>query len=366
MNPLTIHTGDCRDVLKTLESESVHCIVSSPPYWGLRSYLPNGHADKAREIGAEKTPEEFVATMVGIFREARRALRDDGTLWLNLGDSYAGGGGFCPTAPSTLESKSGKYGIAGAAMKSAGKVAGFKPKDLIGIPWRVAMALQADGWYLRQWMPWVKKNAMPESVTDRPASACEIIFLLSKSADYYYDNEAVKLPASMALMSDPRWRTGSNANNDKDGYADAKAQNPKGPHRMFDKQRGHSRRHDGFNDRWDKMEKEEQCSGWRTTRNTDWFFEGMLTDQEGWPVAMMVNPAPFKEAHFATFPPALVRPCVLAGCPTGGTVLDPFGGSGTTGQVAIELGRKAILIELNKDYAAMAERRCNVTPGLPL
>lgn len=323
--------GDVRAKLAELPDASVHCVVTSPPYFGLRDY------GMAGQIGLEPTPAEFVAVMVDVFREVRRVLRDEGTLWLNLGDSYAGGGGHSPNAPSSATSKSGKYG---EALKEGGiKPSGaIKAKDLIGIPWRVAFGLQADGWYLRQDIIWSKPNPMPESVTDRCTKAHEYLFMLSKSARYHYDQDAIKEPAVAANAGEmdggaQRNRDGSNAN--------------AGRNFRTDKQRGHGRRHAGFNDRWDAMEKADQCSGVRNKRSV-------------WTVATQ----PFSEAHFATFPPKLVEPCILAGCPKGGTVLDPFGGAGTTGLVADRLGRNAILTELNPEYAAIAERRIKGDAGM--
>lgn len=348
--------GDCRQVLGTLPEQSVHCIVTSPPYWGLRDY---GVVD---QIGLEPSPQHFVSALVEVFASARRVLRDDGTLWLNLGDSYSNAGTRQGDRDGAVADSRNDHRMVGSGYRP--RVDGLKNKDLVGIPWRVAFALQADGWYLRQWMPWVKKNAMPESVTDRPASACEVVFLLSKSERYFYDHEAVKLPASMSFVNDGRWETGSTDRNEKSGYAEAGAQNPKRLHKMFDKQRGHSRKHAGFNERWDAMEKQEQCGGWRSTKNSDWFFEGLLTDQDGNPLALTVNPAPFTGAHFATFPPKLIEPCILAGCPKDGVVLDPFGGAGTTGLVADRHGRSAILIELNPEYAGMANRRITDDAGM--
>jgi DNA modification methylase len=307
---VTILKGDCRDVLRTMPDESVHCVVTSPPYFGLRDYGVAG------QIGLEPTPAAFIDEMVAVFAEVRRALRSDGTIWLNLGDSYAGGGGFCPTAPSTATSKSGKYGSAGAAMKSVGKVAGVKTKDLIGIPWRVAFALQADGWYLRQDIIWSKPNPMPESVRDRCTKAHEYLFLLSKSERYYYDADAIK----EASATEPHAPGNSDKRFDKDGT------HSWGPERM------------------DKV----------------WGADGKRNRRSVWEVTTQ----PFSEAHFATFPPALIEPCILAGCPAGGTVLDPFGGAGTTGMVADRLGRNAILIELNPEYAAMAERRIRGDAGM--
>jgi DNA modification methylase len=315
---VSVITGDCRDVLKTLPDQSVNCCVTSPPYFGLRNY---GHA---RQIGLEATPDAFVAEMVAVFAEVRRVLRDDGTLWLNLGDSYAGSGKG-QTASGANDPKNNKTkGMKIDAQRPSD--IGLKAKDLIGIPWRVAFALQAEGWYLRRDIIWHKPNPMPESVTDRCTSAHEYIFHFSKSPKYYYDADAIAEDAIYAGL------TGQDAS----GYKDAK----KFAGKHSDKHRGHSRRHAGFNDRLDAMERTEQCSGKRNKRSV-------------WTVATK----PFKEAHFATFPPDLIEPCVLAGCPEGGTVLDPFGGAGTTGLVADRNGRNAILIELNPKYGAMAEDR---------
>lgn len=258
----------------------------------------------AAQIGLESTPAEYVAEMVAVLREVRRALKDDGTLWLNLGDSYGNN------------------------------------KNLVGIPWRVAFALQDDGWYLRQDIIWSKPNPMPESVRDRCTRSHEYIFMFSKQPSYYYDQDAIKEPAiyhNIAGMD----KTGFKNAAEVDGKHGAAAKN--GTQRR-DKQRGHGRRHAGFNDRWDAMEKSEQCSGMRNKRSV-------------WNVAT----SPYEGAHFATFPPALIEPCILAGSRPGDTVLDPFGGSGTTGQVAESLGRQWLLIELNADYAKLADDRTRQT-----
>ncbi len=306
-----------------MASESVHCIVTSPPYWGLRDYGVDG------QIGLEPTPEEYVANMVGIFHELRRVLRDDGTLWLNLGDSYANDGKWGGTT-------GGKHAGAlhGQNVGRGKRDTGLKPKDLVGIPWRVAFALQADGWWLRQDIIWSKPNPMPESVTDRCTKSHEYIFMLSKSARYYYDQESIKEPAIYCDQENP----------DAAVYKDARSFDGK----HTDKQRGHGRRHAGFNDRWDRMTREQQCSAMRNRRDV-------------WTVAT----APYKGAHFATFPPDLIKPCILAGCPQGGTVLDPFLGSGTTAQVAIETGRNYIGVELNPKYIELAERRIREAAGQP-
>ena len=338
---MQILAGDCRDTLKTLPDQSVHCCVTSPPYFGLRDYGVAG------QMGLETTPDAYVAELVAVFREVRRVLRDEGTLFLNLGDSYAGSGrGGNPDAGTKQGTNKGSQTVGvlhgldqsnaaaeRARMKDqfiALKGGGLKQKDLIGIPWMVAFALRADGWYLRQDIIWHKPNPMPESVTDRCTKAHEYIFMLSKSARYFYDQEAIK---EAAVAADPGEMDGGAQRNPNGSKANS-------GRNYRDKQRGHSRRHAGFNDRWDKMERTGQCSGVRNKRSV-------------WTVATQ----PFKEAHFATFPPALIEPCILAGCPKGGTVLDPFGGAGTTGLVADRLQRKSILIELNQDYVAMAYER---------
>lgn len=363
---LQILRGDCRQEIKNIPDESVQCCVTSPPYFGLRSYLPKGHRDKAKEIGQEKTPAEYVQALVELFREVRRVLKKHGTFWLNLGDSYAGGGngwggsfakdGIRCAEPGTDKNKATRFGKRGA-------VDGLKPKDLIGIPWRVAFALQADGWWLRSDIIWHKSNCMPESVTDRPTRSHEYIFLLSKSQKYFYDYEAIKEPAiydidgtgtaarkaraADNLKSHPTAERSGIRPERSAGYKNSV--NFDGKNNGYEKQRGHSRKHAGFNERWDKMSHEEQCIGMRNKRDV-------------WSVA----PAQYREAHFATFPKDLILPCILAGSRPGNIVLDPFGGSGTTAEVAIETGRRAIVIELNEGYVPMIERRTNVTLGLKI
>jgi site-specific DNA-methyltransferase (adenine-specific) len=312
--------GDCRETLKTLPDASVNCCVTSPPYFGLRDY---GHD---AQIGLEESPHAFVQQMVSVFREVRRALRDDGTLWLNLGDSYAAQrGGTHQPAETIAGGKNGKTEQGANVNRDrhdgynptrfASRI-GLKHKDLIGIPWRVAFALQGDGWYLRQDIIWHKPNPMPESVTDRCTKAHEYIFLLSKSARYFYDAEAVKEEA-----------TGGSS---------------------------------GTDERKDSAERGCPKAG-GTASGVPWQGSDTRNRRSVWSVATK----PYRAAHFATFPPDLIRPCILAGCPTGGTVLDPFGGSGTTGQVAMEEGRKAILCELNADYVGLMRKRIDaVTPSL--
>lgn len=293
-----ILVGDCLDVLKTLDDGSVQCCVTSPPYWGLRDY---GHGD---QLGLESTPEEYVAKMVEVFREVRRVLRDDGTLWLNLGDSYNGVGRG--TMANGLQ-------IAARATKQR-TVTALKPKDLVGIPWRVAFALQADGWWLRQDIIWHKPNPMPESVRDRCTKAHEYVFLLSKSERYHYDADAV---AEAAIHA------------------------------------GRVVEYDGT---------QKMCGVDETRRRTTIGGPGgsqsvTVGDTRNRRSVWSISTKPYSEAHFATFPPELPDACIRAGCPEGGTVLDPFGGAGTTGLVADRLKRNAILIELNPEYAKLAERR---------
>jgi DNA modification methylase len=324
--------GDCREKLLELPDASVQSCVTSPPYWGLRDYGCAG------QIGLEQSPQEYVGQMVNVFQEVKRVLQDDGTLWLNLGDSYIGSGKGCNPDDSPSQKQATNRGSEqfvkskrDCARFGGGNLPqgnGLKPKDLAGIPWRVAFALQAHGWYLRSDIIWAKKNCMPESVTDRPTRGHEFIFLLSKNERYFYDAEAIKEPCSYGVNGD--------------GTAARKA-------RASEKQRGHSRRHAGFNDRWDKMRHEEQCTGMRNKRDV-------------WTVAT----AQYRDAHFATFPPDLIKPCILAGSRAGGIILDPFGGSGTTGQVALELGRSAILIELNEKYLPLVRKRTDTTPGMSL
>ena len=388
-----------------LANESVQCVVTSPPYWGLRDYgtakweggdaecshaprpqiessKTNTNAGALRDkpslvckcgairidaqLGLEKTPDEYVAKMVQVFREVRRVLRKDGTLWLNLGDSYAGSWGNSGNRPE-LDKKGGiqrdkncNYLPRGGwddrreRPASAYKIPGIKPKDLIGIPWRVAVALQADGWWLRSDIIWAKANCMPESVRDRPTRSHEYLFLLTKSAKYFYDADAIKEPClydvdgtgtaarkARQAESNKSMPTGERAGIRPGVLQSARAFDGKNS----DKQRGHSRRHDGFNDRWDLMEQEEQCSGYRNKRDV-------------W----NISPAQYPDAHFAVFPPKLTEPCILAGSKPGDIVMDPFSGSGTTVAVAERFGRRGIGIELNPAYIHLAQKRCYGQP----
>lgn len=302
MNKVLI--GDVIEKLKEIPDGSVQCVVTSPPYWGLRDYGVEG------QMGLEKTPEEYVAKMVEVFREVRRTLKDDGTLWLNLGDSYASSskrsGG--PTKKQTS--------IMGSFFSVRHLDHGLKEKDLVGIPWRVAFAIQADGWYLRQEIIWAKGNPMPESVTDRFTKSHEKIFLLTKSPRYFFDAKSVKEPS---VYPGPR-RSGKHRYAEENGHG----------------QRPHTKlRHVITGD----------------TRNR----------RDVW----KINTKPFRGAHFAVFPEAIPEICIKAGSKEGDTVLDPFAGSGTTLAVAKRLGRNYLGIELNEKYLPLIEERLSkVIPPL--
>lgn len=270
---VTINTGHCTQSLQTMRAGSVHCCVTSPPYYNLRDYQ---HPD---QLGLETTPEAYIAEMVAVFREVKRVLRDDGTLWVNIGDSYA-----------------------------TSRTGDIKTKDLIGIPWMLAFALRADGWFLRQEIIWHKLNPMPSPVKDRCTTGHEQIFLLSKSPKYYFDSEAIKEPSA----------------------------NP---------------------ERAGKIERSFSTGDAAQTLRKDTGREVMRTEWRNKRSVWSVASQAYRGAHHATFPEALIEPMILAGCPAGGTVLDPFAGSGTTGVVAARNGRRAILLELNPDFADIAEQR---------
>ena len=320
-------TGDSERMLRTLPDESVNCCVTSPPYYALRDY------GIQEQIGLEETPEKYIERLVNVFREVKRVLRDDGTLWLNIGDSYCGTG-------SKGDYKDPKFanGRNGQSASLTQKVQGCKSKDLIGIPWMLAFALRNDGWYLRQDIIWAKPNPLPEPVKDRCTKSHEYIFLLSKSAKYYFDHEAMQ---EDAVSSDKR---PSALTRDK-----AKDYQPK------DRTNPEAYRHPigGI------KRKETGDEAFRTSSGNEYVPTGKRNKRDVW----TVQSQPCKEAHFAVYPEKLIEPCILAGCPKDGTVLDPFGGSGTTGLVADKLGRNAVLIELNPDYIEIAKKRIgqNVT-----
>ena len=317
MTDFRVIIGDCIEGMRSLPDQSVHTCVTSPPYFGLRDY------GMAGQIGLEATPDAFVARLVEVFREVRRVLRDDGTLWLNLGDSYAAQRGGTHQPAETLAGGKGGKTADGANVnrdrhdgynptRNASGI-GLKHKDLIGIPWRVAFALQADGWYLRQDIIWHKPNPMPESVRDRCTKAHEYLFMLSKSARYFFDAEAMREPAVY-----PAGTKGAKGSAERQAEKGVNARPPE--YKVYD----------GFRNR---------RSVWTVTTK------------------------PYAGAHFATFPPDLIEPCILAGSPVGGTVLDPFGGSGTTAGVALKHGRNAVLCELNPDYAALMADRVRALGG---
>ena len=369
---ITIKIGDCREVLKTLPSKSINCVVTSPPFWGLRDYQtgvwiggdPNcphmrttkigktvktitGHQTihdhgigvgdaiyksecpkcgalrKDAQLGLEETPTEFTENLVKVFREVHRVLKDDGTLWLNLGDSYSGSG---KGSSNSLNKE--HHHLEDIHSKIVPN--GLKEKDLVGIPWRVAFALQADGWYLRQDIIWHKPNPMPESVKDRCTKSHEYIFLLSKKRNYYYNNDAIREPHTWEEKK-PR-PSGMARNGTK--YREKVKYGGGGSGLL-----GHSGSYKADGSPLNHPLGKNKRSVWT------------------------VNTKPYKEAHFAVFPTELIEPCVKAGCPKGGTVLDPFGGSGTTGLVADRLGLDAVIIELNKNYIDIANDRVkNETP----
>ena len=298
------HIGDCRKLLADFAAAGIRAqtCVTSPPYFGLRDY---GHPD---QIGLEPTPDEYVAKLVEVFREVRRVLRDDGTLWLNLGDSYARTGGTDRKVSATAKVGSTRNTLIQMSDRtSRATTYGLKDKDLIGIPWRVAFALQADGWYLRQDVIWHKPNPMPESVRDRFTKAHEYIFLLSKSPRYYFDHEAIKEPSVYADCGRPSKRKGE------------------------------------FKAKGEPLPGQLPFRAITETRNR----------RSVWTVPTR----PYKGAHFATFPRALIEPCILAGSRPGDVVLDPFMGSGTTAQVATDLGRQFIGCEINPKYVELHELR---------
>ena len=310
-----LRIGDCLDVLKDLPESHFHTCVTSPPYFGLRDYGADG------QIGQETTPEDYVAKMVEVFRAVRRCLRDDGTLWVNLGDTYASA--WPCNRRNVIGTGSLPNGKREARPPRLGP--GLKEKDLIGIPWRVAFALQADGWYLRQDIIWNKPNPMPESVRDRCTKAHEYIFLLAKSPNYFFDADAIREPHASPYSRDAIAKNGG-----------AGGERPAGNN--FDKQKRYT---EGEKTPATRAERAALLHPLGRNRRSVW----------------TVTTKPFKGAHFATYPVELVEPCILAGCPKDGFVLDPFGGSGTTGLAAADLGRNATLIELNPEYGDIIRSR---------
>jgi DNA modification methylase len=315
---VTIMQGDALELQGQLPSESVNCIVTSPPYWGLRDYGVEG------QLGLEETPELYVEKLVEVFHRLRRVLRASGTLWLNLGDSYASG----DRATYRSGASENKSQDIQNDMPRPKTPPGLKPKDLVGIPWRVAFALQAAGWWLRSDIIWSKPNPMPESVTDRPTKAHEYVFMLAKSERYYFDADAIKEPCA--------WPNGPNSPQSIASPYGQGSTRRATKHRSVEPARG-----DGVN------------GGGSQAAGSISFPTDFRNARSVWPIST----EPFPEAHFATMPTELARRCILAGSPRGGTVLDPFAGAGTTGLVADRLARHFIGFELNPEYAEMAKRR---------
>ena len=421
-----VYLGDSLEVLITLPDESIDCCVTSPPYYALRDYGtgtweggdPNCDHEAARkktrfdyafnsfqdgskgtdvkeyakvcpicgarrvdrQIGLEDTPEEYIEKMTALFAEVRRVLKKEGTLWVNIGDSYNGqGAGKNPggLTRKAMERKGKDY--EDTVVRTGKKVVGScKPKDLIGIPWMLAFALRSDGWYLRQDIIWHKPNPMPESVTDRCTKSHEYIFLLSKSERYYFDNEAIQEEAVTQL--DPRIGNRIEYNGMRDGEK-GKGQRSfvslkfgkMGGNKYGDSDDPHFATKSGKEwqpqMRWGSGTKTERTHEQNYSkdengghRDNSGGFDCEMSVKDGVVVrnkrdVWTINVKPNKEAHFATYPEELIAPCILAGCPEGGTVLDPFMGSGTTGIVARKLSRNYVGIELNPEYHAMAERR---------
>jgi DNA modification methylase len=300
METSKIICGDALETLRTLPPESANCCITSPPYYGLRDY------DASGQIGLEQTPQEYIARLIGVFGEVWRVLRNDGTLWVVIADSYAGSGKAVTKEKHLAHTRTGRSGI--------------KPKDMIGVPWLLAFALRDDGWYLRSCIIWYKPNPLPESCRDRPTRAYEHVFLLSKSPQYYYDQKAVAEPVAAGTHARMK-----RAVSDNHKYARAA---PGQTAQTFNKPRPNR-------------------SG----------VEVKLADTRNLRDVWSVGAKSYRGAHFATYPVELITPCVLAGCPPGGIVLDPFFGSGTTGEAALRLGRQYIGIDLNPDYRKLAEER---------
>jgi DNA modification methylase len=422
--------GDCRTVLHQLEDESVHTVITSVPYWGLRDYGTGDH-----QVGLEATPEEYIATIVAVFREVRRVLRKDGTVWLNIGDCY-----YSPRYPggtgvkSTINGKRTQEASQAAARKMkkgsgrghparcllshgdwtdlsppfephrSTRIEGLKAKDLVMMPALLALALRADGWWLRQDIIWRKPNAMPESVTDRCTKAHEYIFLLSKNGDrpllwrardtrewvwtkpntketvvingkvkprwrgydYFFDADAIMEPTSedtharaaraRGRSDDHKWADGGPGNQTIAKVSPSPGRKIKVPSGWDNDSGGHGAYH--RNGRAPGVSPKSAPNGSGIRANESWHASTTdVLDMRNKRSVWDIHTAPFPGAHFATFPPALIEPCILAGCPKGGTVLDPFAGAGTTGLVADRLLRNAILIELSAEYCAMADHR---------
>ncbi len=328
---ITLLTGDALEMLRTLPDCSVQCCVTSPPYFGLRDYGCAG------QIGLEATPAEFIARLVAVFGEVHRVLRKDGTLWVNIADSYSSQAGKRKSGDKSGIKQQGNVASIGAPSRTA---EGCKGKDLIGIPWMLALALRADGWYLRQDIIWHKPNPMPESVRDRCTKAHEYLFLLSKSPRYFWDSKAIAEPAQ-------EWH-GRAATFDRSGNDVADHVLP-GQTAAQHRPRVNESSRKALRSDIESRHRASIPGGQSLMANPG----STRNKRSVWTVAT----APYTGAHFATYPPKLIRPCILAGSRPGDAVLDPFSGAATTGLVALQEGRRYIGIELNPDYQALAEKR---------
>jgi DNA modification methylase len=355
------HFGDVRDVLRQMVADGVkvNTIVTSPPYWGLRSYLPAGHADKAFEIGSEPTLREFISTMTDVMMLARDVLADDGTMWMNMGDSYAGSGRGGNSAAITGAGKDASKrtadivsdaqrmfcpGVLGGRLPD-----GLKSKDLIGQPWRLAFALQDAGWWLRQDIVWSKPNPMPESVTDRCTKSHEYIFLMSKSERYYFDQEAILEPVSANTHARLSQNVQAQIGSDRINQSGQVKTN--GTMKAVGRAPGNGV---GFGHGTDAEQRDRG-----RIKNNDSFDEAMaiMPTKRNKRTVWTVATEPYKGSHYATYPRKLIQPCILAGCPQGGVVLDLFMGSGTTAQVAEQLGRQWIGIDIDVRNKALQDKR---------
>lgn len=350
---VTILLGDCLQTLKTLDDACVQCVVTSPPYYGLRDYGMDG------QIGLEETPEAYVEKLVQVFREVRRVLKDDGTLWLNLGDSY-----WTDSAPRKKSSDTfsdtwnpNDSAGNGGKRRTAAKHGDLKNKDLIGIPWMVAFALRADGWFLRQEIIWNKPNPMPESVTDRCTKSHEQIFLLSKNKSYYFDQDAIREPAKDSSVA----RLAQDIENQEG------SERANGGRKTNGKMKAVKFGGNKYGDSVDQKHATKSGKEWKPTQggggtgfkghSGNMKADGTLYITANKKTVWTVSTKPYKEAHFATYPPDLIEPCILAGSKEGDVVLDPFNGSGTTGAVSIKHHRKYIGCDLNPEYVKLSKKR---------
>lgn len=345
---VSILVGDCRDILKTLPDGSVQCVVTSPPYFGLRDYGVDG------QIGLEPSPIEFVATMVEVFRAVRRVIRDDGTVFLNLGDSYAQTGGHGKQGASSQ--RKGRSNVKVQEKRtSMNTPAGLKAKDLIGIPFRVAFALQDDGWYLRQEIIWAKPNPMPESVLDRCTKAHEYVFLLTKSPRYLFNADAIAEPRT-GNEDAVEFRGGAYVGNATFDNSSGGVRTVTGNKRVGPRVAGNKSHK--YVDEYDAAGSQEHRTKAGLVKCADKAY-----DKRNRRSVWTIGSEPFKESHFATMPTELAKLCILAGSNRGDTVLDPFGGAGTTALVADRLERMAVMVELNPTYAEMARARIVADQG---